>query len=308
MSPFQYVLAELRNKDLARHLMAAGAQLYSYEICLLNELFVNYELEEEAEWEVPPPIEEEELEEELEDEWDITQDFVQHEADVERDDSWLQLLCDVAKHCGRPIHLIADATGDNPLHHFLNTFSVQTMHTTAEHANIQLRFTRLRHLMHISKGAWSNVGIHTLIIKKRDPRLVFAWADLSPDFKAAIMEKKEHVQALINWIIAITERITKKYPQGLMKDRKSKAYVDVRVQADVDVQTLDKLFRGQYFGKLIKWPNKYKKDRNAKEISLIGCALDRHLFEVTSYLKKYWKFPVTKSGRDKIKELQDIRE
>ncbi len=53
MSPLQFVLKELKNKDLARKLMKAGAQLYSKEIGLLNELFVNYELEEEAAWKAP---------------------------------------------------------------------------------------------------------------------------------------------------------------------------------------------------------------------------------------------------------------
>eukprot|EP01083_Nonionella_stella_P277665 943960_1 len=203
MSPFQYVLAELRNKDLARHLMAAGAQLYSYEICLLNELFVNYELEEEAEWEVPPPIEEEELEEELEDEWDITQDFVQHEADVERDDSWLQLLCDVARHCHRPIDFITDDHGNNPLHHFINNFIETNKRLTRTHKfgnSNALRFKRLRHLMHISRGTWNNeknndnLYPYQMIIKKRDADLFFEFADLDKDFKANIMEKKEFVQ------------------------------------------------------------------------------------------------------------------
>ena len=322
MSPLQFVLKELRNKQLARHLMDAGAQLYAKEIGLLNDLFVNYQLNEEPTIiiqqteEKQEEEEEEEEEQEQEQEWKKNEGYIEHEEDAKLDTSWIGLLCEVANRCGRPIDFITDEFGNNPLHFFINDFNKKNKHKTksVKMKNLKnaLKLRRLQHLMYICNGSWTNEKNNNgdypfqLIVKKRDPDLFFEFANLDKNFKQSIMERKEFVQQIIDWILAITERITKKYPNGLKK--KGKKYQDERIASDVDVQTLDKLFNVKYLGKLIKWPNKYKKVINEEEISLIGIALDRKLIKVTLYLKEYWKFPLKKTGREKLQQLIEERE
>eukprot|EP01084_Bolivina_argentea_P157332 274182_1 len=320
MSPLQFVLKELKHKDLVRKLMEAGAQLYSKEIGLLNELFVNYELDEEESWEPPENLIEREDKKEIDskedDMWDKSENFIEHHREVPKDGSWLALLCEVAAHCGRPIDFITDSNGNNPLHHFINDFNLKNRHKTRRKKmktkeNV-LKLKRLRHLMFICNGSWTNEKNKdsdypfALIVKKRDPDLFFEFALLDDQFRQNIMERKIFVKHIINWILSITERITKKYPQGLNK--KGKVYKDQRIAKDVDVQTLDQLFTVKYLGKLIQWPNKYKKVQGAESISLIETALERELIEVTLYLKNYWKFPLKKTARDKLRELQDAKE
>eukprot|EP01083_Nonionella_stella_P192824 712560_1 len=136
-------------------------------------------------------------------------------------------------------------------------------------------------------------------VQKRDPDVFFEFADSNPGAIQIIMEKQEFVQKIIDWIIEITDRITKKYPQDFDKDKTSKT--------DVDVQTLNKLVSTQYFDKQIKWPNRYKQNNsNKKEISLIGCALERKLLEVTRYLRDYWNFE-SKTGALEQQKLEQLR-
>eukprot|EP01084_Bolivina_argentea_P166985 289885_1 len=118
-----------------------------------------------------------------------------------------------------------------------------------------------------------------------------------PSLKQQIFIKKELVQKTINWIIAIMQRIINKYPDGLTK-----------IESDIDVQTMNELVHPRCIGKLIKWPNKWKIEKNAKEISLIDTALDRGLVDVILYLKQYWRFPVKKRQREILKHLQDNKQ
>ncbi len=234
--------------------------------------------------------------EEEEEKWDKDEDYIEHHSEAPRDGSWLALLCEVAAHCGRPIDFITDSNGNNPLHHFINDFHLKNKHKTRRKKmktkqNL-LKLKRLRHLMFICNGSWTNEKNQDsdypfqLILKKRDPDLFFDFAELDDQFKQNIMEKKVFVKHIIDWIISITERIAQ----------------------DIDVQTLDKLFTVKYLGKLIQWPNRYKKVEGAATISLINTALEKELVEVTTYLKEYWKFPLKTDGREKLKEIKEARE
>lgn len=111
------------------------------------------------------------------------------------------------------------------------------------------------------------------------------------------MESRQIVLEVIDWIIEIAERITKKYPQFSTKDE--------RVKKDVDVLTLNNIFSSKCLGKLIKWPNKYKPQRATDTpVSLIDRCIENEMVIVPEFLKSFWRVNILREQRQKLIEIK----
>eukprot|EP01083_Nonionella_stella_P170821 582191_1 len=304
-SPLMFTLRHLRNKSLARSLMQKGAPLYGKETTSLNELFVNYELEDEEHWSEDHAHKAEEMKVETQQDMEMNtqeekyqlqplQDEIEIESNPQIDPSWVALLCDVVKHTGHSLKCVADGNGNTPLHYFIKHSNVK--HIKRKHIQA-LKMKRLKHLISACKE-WEkernndNDTPYQLILKQEDEYLFFALADFDKDFIRHIMSEKTSIQQLMEWIIHMLLRVTARYPKGLRRRNH-------RVNHDRDVQCLDQMFKRYSGTSDLKWPNKYTKTSSVddKAFDLIDVCLDKSQVQVVTFLRKYWNFNVsTKQG------------
>lgn len=144
--------------------------------------------------------------------------------------------------------------------------------------------------------------------------------DFDAEFKSKVMGQRKFVIEIIDWILDVTDRITKKFPRtedsNPLKWTKikgarppnNKKYENERVAQDVDVRVLDKMFFKDYVGKHPKWQPKAEDKERLESVSLFERALEREMIEAFECLQTSWKLPVRKEFREKKEILKRDRE